>query len=67
MNAPHTHLDVLTVLCPTCSASVAWLPENAFRPFCSETCQLIDLGEWASDTRAIACTPDSDEWINNVE
>jgi endogenous inhibitor of DNA gyrase (YacG/DUF329 family) len=23
------------------------------RPFCSERCKLIDLGEWASERRAI--------------
>jgi uncharacterized protein len=24
-------------------------PENPARPFCSERCKLIDLGEWASE------------------
>jgi uncharacterized protein len=24
-------------------------PANRFRPFCSERCQLIDLGTWFSD------------------
>ena len=24
-------------------------PDNAFRPFCSERCRLIDLGQWATD------------------
>ena len=24
-------------------------PSNAFRPFCSERCRLIDLGVWASE------------------
>lgn len=49
------------VKCPTCRAEVAWQPENAYRPFCSEKCQLIDLGEWASDNRAIPCQPDLDD------
>jgi endogenous inhibitor of DNA gyrase (YacG/DUF329 family) len=37
------------VLCPTCAKPVEWRPENAFRPFCSERCKLIDLGEWATE------------------
>lgn len=37
------------VVCPTCGKSVAWLPENTWKPFCSERCKLIDLGEWATE------------------
>ncbi len=37
------------VACPTCKQPVEWRPENAFRPFCSKRCKLIDLGEWASE------------------
>lgn len=45
--------DVLVVPCPTCHKSVKWLPENTYRPFCSKRCQLIDLGEWAAEEKAI--------------
>jgi endogenous inhibitor of DNA gyrase (YacG/DUF329 family) len=31
--------------CPTCGKPVEW-KENPFRPFCSERCQLVDLGRW---------------------
>lgn len=37
------------VACPTCGQPVEWRPENAFRPFCSKRCKLIDLGEWARE------------------
>lgn len=37
------------VSCPRCAAQVAWLPENRYRPFCSERCKLIDLGDWAME------------------
>lgn len=37
------------VKCPNCGKPVLWLPENTFRPFCSERCRKIDLGAWASD------------------
>ncbi len=38
-----------SVVCPICRKSVAWTPDNRFRPFCSERCKLIDLGAWASE------------------
>ncbi len=37
------------VACPTCNKRVEWRPENKYRPFCSERCKLIDLGEWATE------------------
>lgn len=40
--------------CPICKKQNPWSPNNTFRPFCSERCKLIDLGEWASDSRVIA-------------
>jgi len=39
----------IQVACPTCGKDVAWVPENAWKPFCSERCKLIDLGEWATE------------------
>lgn len=47
---------MLKVSCPTCQAEVVWSNTSTFRPFCSERCRLIDLGEWASGERAIAGT-----------
>ncbi len=45
-----------TVQCPTCNKPVRWVSDNKFRPFCSERCQLIDLGEWADGNRSIPST-----------
>ena len=36
------------VHCPQCNASIVWSTENPYRPFCSQRCKLIDLGQWAS-------------------
>lgn len=38
-------------------------PENKFRPFCSERCKLIDLGDWAEGRYAIpvAAPPEPEE------
>ena len=42
-----------TVACPTCGKPVAWGPESRWRPFCSERCRLIDLGEWLDEANRI--------------
>ena len=49
-----------TVTCPTCRKTVAWSEAEAYRPFCSERCKLIDLGEWASGSYAIPVEPERD-------
>ncbi|UOO88124.1 DNA gyrase inhibitor YacG [Vitreoscilla massiliensis] len=46
--------QVKTVKCPQCGVAVAWLPENRYRPFCSERCKMIDLGAWAESEYSIA-------------
>ena len=45
------------VKCPTCQKEVEWIPSSTFRPFCSDRCRLIDLGEWASEKHAIPDEP----------
>lgn len=57
--------DIVLVKCPTCGAEVQWGPQSKFRPFCSKRCQLIDLGEWAEEEKAIPSDvqlTDSDGW-----
>jgi uncharacterized protein len=49
------------VNCPTCGATLQWVPENRYRPFCSERCKLIDLGAWATESyRVPVDEPDTD-------
>ncbi len=38
-----------TVRCPICRKETEWTPEARWRPFCSERCRMIDLGQWASE------------------
>jgi len=45
------------VKCPTCQKQVEWSETSIFRPFCSDRCRLIDLGEWASEKHAIPAEP----------
>lgn len=46
--------EPLKLNCPTCKKYVLWTNEFPFRPFCSDRCRLIDLGEWASENHKIA-------------
>ncbi len=41
------------VSCPHCGKPVPWAPESKWRPFCSERCRLVDLGQWFSEEHAI--------------
>jgi endogenous inhibitor of DNA gyrase (YacG/DUF329 family) len=40
--------------CPTCKRETDSSPKNPHRPFCSERCQLIDLGTWAGEGYRVA-------------
>lgn len=44
---------IKTVKCPTCQSNVEWIESSIYRPFCSDRCRLIDLGEWASEKHSI--------------
>ena len=48
------------VACPQCGKKAAWSPENPFRPFCSERCKLIDLGQWATESYRIPVTEENE-------
>lgn len=36
-----------------CKTEVIWNKQHSFKPFCSERCKLIDLGEWAAEEKRI--------------
>jgi uncharacterized protein len=42
------------VPCPTCGKQVPWTPKSTWRPFCSERCRLIDLGDWLDENHRIS-------------
>ncbi len=45
------------VACPVCGKAAAFDASNPFRPFCSERCKLIDLGQWANERYRIPGPP----------
>ncbi|WP_047395237.1 DNA gyrase inhibitor YacG [Chitinibacter sp. ZOR0017] len=49
-----------SVLCPICKTQTEYSASNPFRPFCSERCKLIDLGEWASEKYRVADSTEVD-------
>jgi uncharacterized protein len=54
---------VKQVPCPRCGRPAAFSPQNKWRPFCSERCKMIDLGDWASERYRVPADdekPDAD-------
>lgn len=47
----------VSVNCPVCKTAVAWAEASRWRPFCSERCRAIDLGDWASERHVIPGSP----------
>jgi len=47
------------VPCPHCGKAVVWAEASKWKPFCSERCRLIDLGDWLSEKHAIPDTAES--------
>jgi len=53
-----------TLRCPSCRALV--LRTDAYFPFCSERCRLIDLGRWASGGYVISTPITDPEALENL-
>ena len=47
------HSQALMVACPSCKTPVKWCTEELFKPFCSQRCKLMDLGDWAMEAHKI--------------
>jgi len=48
----------MRVRCPECGHETRF-EGNPWRPFCTERCQLIDLGRWASEGYRLQGTEDA--------
>ncbi len=55
------------VKCPTCGSMVEWSAKSTYRPFCSDRCRLIDLGDWANENHAIPGQDGEVGWGNGDE
>lgn len=57
--------------CPLCRRETNW-EDNPWKPFCSERCQTIDLGNWATESYKVPLAETSeglfpDEFIQEIE
>jgi len=52
--------------CPLCRRETSW-KDNPWRPFCSERCQMIDLGRWASEEYRVPLVEDPQELSTDSE
>lgn len=55
------------IKCPQCGHLTFYSLENPYRPFCSERCRLIDLGEWASESYKVSHTSNDNDHDNLEE
>ncbi len=57
--------------CPNCNKNSSLSTDNPWRPFCSERCRLIDLGDWMDESNKIASEPaefiDSNSEEDNIK
>ncbi len=56
-----------SVPCPRCGVQALFAPENPWRPFCSERCRIIDLGNWAAESYRVPVAPESPEAAPDAE
>lgn len=55
----------LQVNCPYCKKKFNY-HESKFRPFCSEKCRLIDLGQWLNESYTVPVHKLSEEQIQTI-
>lgn len=56
----------LEVTCPTCKKKFNY-HSSEFRPFCSERCRLIDLGQWFTESYSVPAEKISLEEAQTLE
>ncbi|HQS37214.1 MAG: DNA gyrase inhibitor YacG [Methylotenera sp. 24-45-7] len=61
-----TSIKKRLIACPTCKQLTEYSLDNAYRPFCSKRCKLIDLGLWASEQYAIPVEMNVDDLEDNL-
>ncbi len=54
-------LPTRKIRCPECKKETIYSLDNSFRPFCSERCRLIDLGQWADESFRVPVKNDNED------
>ena len=55
------------IKCPHCGRLTIYSLKNSARPFCSDRCKLIDLGEWASESYKVPVPVSLNEQLLNSD
>ncbi len=61
-------MKTLTVTCPQCKKKFNYY-SSEFRPFCTERCRLIDLGQWLNESYTVPAekiTPEEEEQLERL-
>jgi uncharacterized protein len=61
-------MKVLNIDCPRCKKKFNYYSSD-FRPFCSEQCRLIDLGQWLNESYSVPAqqlTPKESEELEQL-
>ncbi len=56
----------INVICPTCKKSFDYYSSD-FRPFCSDRCRLIDLGQWLNESYTVPVEKLTDDEAQTLE
>lgn len=56
----------IQVTCPTCKKQFEYF-SSEFRPFCSEKCRLIDLGQWLTESYTVPVEKLTEEETQTLE
>jgi endogenous inhibitor of DNA gyrase (YacG/DUF329 family) len=59
-------MKTLTVTCPGCKKKFEYY-SSEFRPFCSERCRLIDLGQWLNESYTVPATKLTPDEVDQIE
>ena len=51
----------MQIQCPTCKKPVQWTEAFPYRPFCSERCRIIELGNWADESYRVPAEQQAEE------
>lgn len=56
----------VVVVCPNCKKKFSYYTSE-YRPFCSERCKLIDLGQWLSESYTVPVEKLTEEESQTLE
>ena len=59
-------MSKLEVVCPTCKKKFSYY-SSEYRPFCSEKCRLIDLGQWLNESYSVPVEKLTEDEIETLE